>query len=704
MIEAALHFQAEIIKILDATIPQKTSKPCSKLAPWLTKELKNFLARKRGTFRQISRIKSVGKIPPPELISKFRRLSRQAKKLVDNAKKNYTIRQFENVSSPQEYWALIRRLEGKENSHVPTLFSTGLMRVPLVTDQEKVDALATQFLSQFNQDPNLQASTAGLTISGPLQQHPNPSFIPRPVDVAQSIQSLKDSTSSGPDGIPSTFLKKMGAVIVPSILAILDKILATGEFPHSWKTARIAPIPKTPNPQVPSQFRGISILPAVSKIAERWLLSCLRPFLYTNRAQFAFKHGSSTEDALCSLQLKIGEAFNSAPGGSCYAFLSYDCEKAFDRLQIPILLDILASRGVPLELLRILQSYLVVRSQFVQMGEAKSTSTTNPSGIPQGSVLGPLLWNVYIDSLLDVQLSADSLITLFADDCGHGKLLRGGHLAEDAELLQRDIEKLCEHYSKLGLTLNPAKTHLTVLSPTGAGFDLELNVNGTPIPISDSLKYLGVLLDNKLSFSKNAQVTSVKAKRSLGVLYQKIGCFASTQVLQNLYVCKILPIILYSVVSCFPSNLLDFDKYEKINRYAARLITNDYTSSYADLLRKCKLKPVANHYLVRAMSLMYKATAGGRVLGQNLPIKQHPNIRSGLRSESTTHRLQVSVPLLDTRREVIGRRLPVYKMLSLWNDLPTEFIDKNLSSFKRDIDLSLFDDKKYEYLFRFRRL
>ncbi len=676
----------------------------------MTKDLKHFLSRKRGTFRQVARLKSEGKIPPPQLISKFRRLNRQAKKLVDVAKKKYTISQFENINSPQEYWALIRRLEGKENPTIPTLFSGDAKNVPLVTDKEKVEALANQFSTQFNHCPALAQSSSEFKILGPLPRNPPPSLVPSAVDVFQDIHSLKNSASCGPDGIPPIFIKKLGPVLVPSILAILDKILTTGEFPAPWKKARIAPIPKLAHPHLPSDFRGVSILPAISKVAERWLLRCLRPYLHTNKQQFAFKPGSSTEDSICSLQLRIGEAFIGAPGNSFYAFLSYDCSKAFDKLQIPTLLSVLASRGVPLELLRIVQSYLLGREQFVQIGSERSDPSTNPSGIPQGSVLGPLLWNVYIDSLLEVHLSPNSLLSLFADDCGHGKLLRGGHLVEDCNALQEDIDRLFAHYSSLGLTLNPAKTHLVLLSPTGASFDLRLHVNGTPIILSDSLKYLGVFFDKKLSFCRNAHVASVNAKRSLGVLYQKIGCFAPTSVFQNLYSCKILPMLLYSIVPCFPSNVLDFDKFEKVNRYAARLISNDYTSSYPELLSKCKLRSVAHHYIVRALTLMYKATAGERALGHSLPFKLNQTVnqtRPGLRSQTNVHRLQVSVPLLETRREVMGRKLPIFKMLSLWNDLPPDLVERSFMSFKNElktVSISLFDDRKYEFLFRFRNL
>ncbi|MCP3668464.1 MAG: hypothetical protein GY696_39270 [Gammaproteobacteria bacterium] len=154
-------------------------------------------------------------------------------------------------------------------------------------------------------------------------------------DILQYIRKLNNNASVGCDGISPKFLKNCAVEIAPALAAIMNKCLYEGTFPSCWKQARITPIPKVPGTNLVNEYRPISVLPVISKIAEQWFKKLLSPYIMENvdSNQFAYTTGRSTEDALNLLQYYVTCGFSACPNTTKVAIVSFDVCKAFDQVQ-----------------------------------------------------------------------------------------------------------------------------------------------------------------------------------------------------------------------------------------------------------------------------------------------------------------------------------------------------------------------------------
>ncbi|MCP3667324.1 MAG: hypothetical protein GY696_33330 [Gammaproteobacteria bacterium] len=308
----------------------------------------------------------------------------------------------------------------------------------------------------------------------------------------------------------------------------------------------------------------------------------IRPFVLdrVDHNQFAYAPGRSTEDAVLLVQHFITCGFSSCPKTTKVAMVSFDVHKAFDQVLKNRLLLVLRQRfKVPDALASLIDSYLTGRMQTVSLGNAASEKKHVTSGMAQGSILGPHLFIAFITSVLNLQLSSGSKLVAFADDI---VLLRpiASHL--DCQFLQEDIDRIHQEYMNLHLLLNPAKTSyiLCTLAPNPAEIFLHRTpeLNGEPIERRPFLKYLGVIIDQKLNFGMHAELQAAKAKRAIGALWKVLGRWTSKRHFQEIYSKKIMPLLCYALpVSC-PTTRKHWEIMEKVHRFACRLATNNFTA------------------------------------------------------------------------------------------------------------------------------
>ena len=231
-------------------------------------------------------------------------------------------------------------------------------------------------------------------------------------------------------------LRSTAVLIAPSLTKLFNLSIASRRFPTDWKCARITPIFKSGDSALASNYRPISILPIVSKVLERHIYTLLFDFLATNSPislhQWGFMPNRSTVSALCTL---IHDCLKSLDDGNEICSVYFDLRKAFDTVPHVPLLNKLTNLQLDKHVLTWIQSYLANRSQVVAVGGDQSSSVPVISGVPQGSVLGPLLFLVYINDVTSL-MSAPSKLTLFADDM---TLYRTISSPADYIVLQSDI-------------------------------------------------------------------------------------------------------------------------------------------------------------------------------------------------------------------------------------------------------------------------
>ena len=331
-------------------------------------------------------------------------------------------------------------------------------------------------------------------------------------------------------------LKSTAHSIVTPLLHIFNLSIQSGILPSDWKHSHIVPIPKSKTPSSsPSDYRPISLLPIVSKVLERHIYNflfdfCTHHHLISN-SQFGFRPGFSTLSALLSVTHKWFSLLDSH-NSVCAVF--FDLRKAFDSVPHQPLLDTLSSTGIPPHLIIWLRNYLRNRSQQVVLNGSSSHKSHVLSGVPQGSILGPLLFIIFINGLCNVTLSPTARLIMYADDI---LLFQPYNSISDISLIQSNIDSVSSWISSRSLTVNSSKTKYMFLSLRSSSCFASLPslcLNGSPLERVYSFKYLGVIISSNLSWSPHIQSICCKSRKLIGLLFRHFYSHSSPSVLFRL--------------------------------------------------------------------------------------------------------------------------------------------------------------------------
>ena len=344
------------------------------------------------------------------------------------------------------------KLLNKQDSSVPTLSDDS--GTPVTSNFAKLNNF---FYDCFNHAlPPLQDEL----------QRCNPDSCPEELlctveEIEELLLTLKTDKSTGPDNVSPRMLKSTAHSIAPSMTKLFNLSIASGSNPQAWKLARIVPIHKSGNKALPSNYRPISILSVISKILVRHVHSMISNFVaeYSpiTSCQWGFMPHRSTVSALCSITHNWLQALDD---GNEVCSVFFDLHKAFDSVPHIHLLDKLATLHLDQRIITWIHSYLMDRSQIVVVGGEQSTSRPVISGVPQGSVLGPLLFIIYINDVAS-RISPYSRISMYADDI---VLYRTIYAPTDYIVLQDDIMAISQWVDENYLTLHSGKCCVMFLS------------------------------------------------------------------------------------------------------------------------------------------------------------------------------------------------------------------------------------------------
>ena len=419
----------------------------------------------------------------------------------------------------------------------------------------------------------------------PLQLISDPDNFPHELEcneenVCELLGSLDINKSNGPDGISARMLKHTAASISPSITQLYNQLLHSCRVPSEWKSSLVVPIPKGSDAGSPNNYLPISLLVVLSKILEKHVHSIITQHLNLchpiSNQQWGFTAGRSTIGALLST---VHDWFKLLEEGKdiCAVFLDY--RKAFDSVPHRTLIEKLEGIGVNPYIIAWLSDYLTSRKQRVVVDGSMSSPTDVFSGVPQGSILGPLLFLIYIDGVTEVELSNNSRLVLYADDV---LIYSPISCHTDCQLLQHDINTICAWSIEQHLTLNPQKCKFMTISrkrkPTTTPFTFKLN--NSPMEEVDQFKYLGVLFCHNLSWSPHITSTCAKAKKILGLLYRRFYNHSSSECLKQLYLSLVRPHLDYAAQVWDPYLQKDVQLLENMQKFALKLISHNWSTSY----------------------------------------------------------------------------------------------------------------------------
>jgi hypothetical protein len=346
------------------------------------------------------------------------------------------------------------------------------------------------------------------------------------------VTSLPSKTSSGFDKLSTRNLKLIFPYISDTVLKIVNKSFRTGIFPDILKIARVIPIHKGGSKDKLINYRPISVLSSFSKIIERLMFNRMCNFIekyhILSDTQFGFRKNRNTELAVLNAVNYITKALdNDVPVVGLFADLS----KAFDTIDHSILLDKLYALGFRGTSHKWFSCYLTNRYQYVELAGSKSCMSKLTTGVPQGSVLGPLLFLLYINDLTCVSKSLQ--FTLFADDTT--VLYSNKSLVHNLNDAAQELEIVFDWFVANRLCVNVDKTHFMFFSKRGCVCDRVLKLRSCSVKLVQSTKFLGVYIDDKLNWAVHITELVTKLNRSLGMMKVASHCLPHDVLLQIFY-------------------------------------------------------------------------------------------------------------------------------------------------------------------------
>jgi hypothetical protein len=393
-------------------------------------------------------------------------------------------------------------------------------------------------------------------------------------EVCALLKSLKNK-SPGPDGIPVWLLRDFAYVLSPAITFLFNWSLETGQMPLCFKVANVTPVPKSSPAVEPANFRPISLLPILSKVLERivakkWVLPIISPKLHTSQFAYIPGGGKGTSSALTLLHHDVVKFLDTS---GCVRILSIDFAKAFDKILHSMVIEKLVKLNLPSEAISWISDFLTDRFQRVKVRDKVSSWQPVISGVPQGSVLGPILFCVFIDSLHSV--CTNSLTYKYADDINIVHFVRQQH--EDNLQLEYDNVLEWSHHHKL--PINESKCCVLNITTKKALVPTSISGPNGLLPQVPTLRILGVTFSQDLRWNTHVDNVLKKANKRIYFIrnLKRAGCPHSTILM--VYNSVIRSQLLYAY-SCF-CNLKVYlqEKLLKFERRVFRMagMTNEVT-------------------------------------------------------------------------------------------------------------------------------
>ena len=391
--------------------------------------------------------------------------------------------------------------------------------------------------------------------------------------------------------------------------------------------------------------------------------------------------GRSTVSALLAT---TSHWFSLLEAGEEICVVFYDYRKAFDSVPHRPLLCKLKSLEMSSHVIRWVADYLTSRSQCVVVEGVSSGVAKVLSGVPQGSILGPLLFLIYIDGISSVSLSSGSRRVIYADDvCIYWPLSSN----RDFQYVQDDIEVVKEWSSENSLNLNPSKCKYMLISrkqtPSTLGEPLVLG--DLPLQKVDTFRYLGVLLSQDMSWSPHVQATCSKTKKVLGLLYRKFYRCSNTDTIKQLYISLVCPQLEYACPVWAPHMAKDIHAIENVQKFACRMATHSWNSAYPELLSLTEFPTLESRRLELKLGQLFKIVHNLCFFPEGIV-----NLREQTPLLSNTrylHPLYLHQPRAHTSSYFYSF---VPHSCSLWNSLPFQSVNaSSYNVFKHNIKNSI---------------
>jgi Reverse transcriptase (RNA-dependent DNA polymerase)/Endonuclease-reverse transcriptase len=633
-----------VFECADQHIPKKRVGAGKKkhLLPWLNDDLKSKISDRDALFARWRDTKS------REAREAYLVARRSTQRALRTAKDDWLWRLGRGAEGITQLWQFIKSKATIPNDSA----SFDIGRVTISNPKEVAAHFNESFKGNFSSADNIFPFVRRAPPSA--EQQPTISeVICTPADVHKLLCATKENNATGPDGVPAALLKNAATAICASLAHIFNKSLAQG-LPSEWKTASVTPIHKDGCKRDFSNYRPISITSLVGKVLERIVRDKLSDFFEANDVIPDTQHGFRRRRSCITLLTGAIDSWTAAldaKSGAHIHAVFLDWSKAFDKVPHERLLSKLEHYGVRGQLLGWCRSFLQGRTQFVKFAGERSEPTAVPSGVIQGSVLGPLLFNVFV---ADLPKSEETRLDQYADDATLSRLVL---TEEDADALQTDLDDVQIWCDNNGMVLNPKKC--TVMDVTRARQPLyfEYSVGGVTLQYVDRQRLLGVHLSSDLRWDVHTDTVRAKAAQNLSFVARNLrGC--TIRVKKVAYQSLVKPIMTFGLPAWHPTTAANTNKLERVQKRALHFIHGRQLPPVTEQ----QLMPMAMHLQHTDLVFFKRCTAAAT----DFDVLARLSEGRSMRGDDLRHpRLQPP-----TTRSEFGRRAFSFRVVQPWNDLP----------------------------------
>ena len=679
-VEAYDIFEKEMLRVIDKHAPVKKSRIKKKESPWITNDIL-ILIRQRNV--QKKKAKQSGLF---EDWKHYKHLRNKVTACIRREKKNYVTNTI-NRSNGQsaDIWQSLKCLMPKKVNSV---------KIPCIKKDKYNVTDKTEIADSFNNhfidigrkiQERVAISDDGCENKNILSEKLSfpkctSTFRFEPVNeqqVLDVINNLKEKKACGPDNIPAAYWKIVADIIVKSFTHIIHLSFCQGVAPADWKRSRVIPIFKSGDKSDMNNYRPISILSVSSKIVEKLAFDQLYTYVdqkgILSRFQCGFRPKHSTATALFNV---TEDWFESLDKGHFIGVVTLDLQKAFDTVDHLILLNKLRFIGADELSIKWFNSYLSNRMQHTCVNGFESSQQKMQCGIPQGSILGPLLFVIYINDLSSCLSKCKT--SLYADDtCLY---YASENPKSVTETLNADLLIIDAWLKRNKLALNVKKCEFLMIGTTRRLKSAEVPdvlIQNVPISRVTHCKYLGVLIDEHLDWVKHIEYLGKKIAKDIYLL-KRIRPYVTKQTALTFYTSIIQSRFDYCSIIWGNAGKGCLDKLQKLQNRSLRIVLQvDWYFPSKNLFDILKIDNLSDRRNKQTLHMMYKI-AYDMIPGEFLKYFVPKEFYYGLRNAHKC--FELSKPRTNFKKRSFS-----YRGIKDWNQLPRNLKDMSFTSFKLNI-------------------
>ena len=606
--------------------------------------------------------------PSPENYEKYKKAEVDCKKAVRNAKRKFE-KKLSNSGNQRPFHAYVRS-KTKFRTNVGPLKVAGKL---VSNSADMADILNKFFSSVFTNENTNNVPVEPTLPSRAILENMN--FTKDGVEV--KINKLKPSTAPGPDGITARILQTFKTQLSGPLSNIFNKSFQSGSVPKDWRIGNVTPIFKKGVKGDPGNYRPVSLTSIPCKLMESLMKDIIVDHLIENQlikdSQLGFMSTKSCLTNLLEFLEKITAEFDQ---GNPMDIIYLDFSKAFDKVPKNRLLSKLRTHSIAGKLVNWFESWLTDREQRVVLDGSASTWAKVLSGVPQGSVLGPLAFIIFINNI-DEMATLVSIVLKFADDT---KLVQRMTTEADRANLQQCLENLCIWADTWGMEFNVKKCkvlHTGRNNPRNVYY-----MNGHQLEVISEEKDLGVFVQDNLKPTKQCSEAARIANFKLGEITRAFH-YRDKKTFLSLYKQFVRPHLEYITPAWSPWLAGDIERLEKVQKRAVKQISGLNPGTYSDKLKELNLESLEDRRVRADMIATFKIMKNFNDVNPETWFKQVGNDPTRVtRQSSHPMNLEHRIARTEIRRNSFSVRVPIK-----WNNLPDYVKDSTkVSIFKKNYD------------------